>query len=186
MNSIITVLAVLITATFAQGATPFTPTAGVTVELNDRACVMIDGDVFLPQPEIDFFTQECVGFGGWRVIHHGGDARSYVRFMNGKTQFSVDQAIQSLGHFPNVGGKVEFRVQRVQGKSATVTSALVAFSAQDVDDYQKSHFRVAIVKLSTVNSCVIAQIEATSETDEIAWAKARTEADAKASKANCK
>src|SRR4051812_48161410 len=46
--------------------------------LKDEACVLIDADSLYPNPEIDFFRQECPGLAGYQVIFSGGDIRSYV------------------------------------------------------------------------------------------------------------
>jgi hypothetical protein len=168
--------------------TPFTPNAGVTTGLGDDSCVAYDGDQFLKNPEIDFFSAECLGLGGWRVISHGGDARSYVKFINGKYGFDLQGRIDTVGQFPNIESGIEWRVQRVQGKSVTPIAALVAVSGQDPEDINKANGQYLIIKLGA-KACIIDKIAFDAKdgnAEKAALVKARTEADAKAAAYKCK
>ena len=181
-------LAILGFAFAAQAAEPFTPYVGITIPLLDeKTCVSYDGDAFDPVPEIDYISQECTGFGAWRVLPYGGDARTYLKLVNGKSVVDFAPEMQAIGQFPNIGNQLEFRVHRVRRKGAAPVAALVAATGQDPENYEKSHVKILIAKLSsTTKNCVIASVPAKSLDDKEAWDKARALADSAAAKHVCK
>ena len=168
---------------------PFTPITGITTGLSDETCVAYDGDRFQKEPEIDYFSAECLGLGGWRVINYGGDARSWIKLINGKYEFNLQGKVESVGQFPNINSGVEWRVKRVLGKGAAPIAVLVATSGQDPDDIEKTNGEVLIIKLSAKKSCIMNKIRFNArdeKAEKAAQEQARAEADAKAAAYVCK
>lgn len=167
---------------------PFTPNAGVTTGLGSDSCIAYEGDQFQKVPEIDFGSAECVGLGGWRVISHGGDSRSYVKLVNGKTSIDLQGQVEPIGQFPNVSTGIEWRVQRVQGKSVTPVAALVGVVGQDPDDFNKSNGQILVIKLGA-KACIMDRVPydgRDERAEKDALNKARVLADEKAPRYACK
>lgn len=164
----------------SNAAQPFTPIVGVEIGLESDACVGYDGDVFDAEPEIDYFSSECSGFGGWRVFAYGGDIRSFVKLRHGQYEIDLQRAMTPVGHFPNVGETLEFRIRRTRRVGAEPFAAIVAVYAQDPDDYEKILQDILVVKLNPTKSCVMETLRVGPEGLEHAWAEARAIADARA------
>lgn len=164
----------------SQAAQPFTPIVGVGIGLESDACIGYDGDVFDTEPEIDYFSSECAGFGGWRVLAYGGDIRSFVKLRHGQYEIDLQEAMTPVGQFPNVGDVLEFRVRRTRRVGTEPFAAIVAVSGQDPDDYEKTLQNVLVVKLNPTKSCVMQTLPVGPEGLEQTWTQARAIADARA------
>jgi hypothetical protein len=52
---------------------------------NTKNVAVLESSEFEKDPEIDHFVELCPGYGGYELIHHGGDLRSVVDIKYGET-----------------------------------------------------------------------------------------------------
>ncbi len=127
--------------------------------IKDEACVLINADSLQPEPEIDFFRQECAGLAGYQVIFAGGDIRSYISLKYGSAEEVTFRV--STGQFPNVSGDtIEWRATVKDNDKAVYES--IVFKVEGGDPESEGASKViktwVAVKLDGADSCVVGSV----------------------------
>jgi len=113
-------------------------------------------------PPVDYFTHLCPGLGGYKVIHEGGDLRSWINLVyNGKmTDLMQDTLTSCPGQFPaKANDTVEWRGYHKGDKFAPYAIIYRMMSSAD-DDKQTRLETFVVVKLDGENSRVVGHVPA--------------------------
>ncbi len=114
-------------------------------------------------PEIDHFRHLCPGFGGYKVIHEGGDLRSWINLEFGgkKTNLMNDTMMACQpGQFPaKANHVVQWRGYRKPGGFAPY-AVIYRMVASSDDDKQSLAETFIIIKLDGANSRVVGHVRA--------------------------
>ena len=117
--SLIVLLGLFVSLSFAQEDTletfqippvPMGYTSTYT-PLTESGCHLVKLSNWDADAPIDYFTQECPAYGGYRIILTGGDLRSWIQVIrhtpNGPEVNEFYQTVwQQVGQFPYVSGTV--------------------------------------------------------------------------------
>ena len=124
---------------------------------------ILDDSSHEKDPEIDHFKHLCPGLGGYRVIHEGGDARSWINLQfDGKmTDLASDTLSACPGQFPaKANNVVEWRGFR-KGRRF-VPYAIIFRMISSADDEKQSRIETfIIIKLDGKNSRVVGHVSGT-------------------------
>jgi len=124
-------------------------------------------------PEIDHFKHLCPGFGGYAVIHEGGDARSWINLkFDGKiTDLAGDTLSACPGQFPaKANNVVEWRGLR-KDRSFVPYAIIYRMMSSSGDDKPTRIETLIIIKLDGKNSRVaghVAGVEGNEKAEELA------------------
>ena len=150
------------------GSAPFK--ASFYTEIKGSKCLLIDSNEWHNEP-MDWYTMECPGFAGYKVIQKGGDARSWYELHYGNHVVNLANDILSkhaFGTFPNIVPTMfEWRVE-VQNAQARPYAAIFRVSAQDYNDYTKLKSRLFVVRLNAGFGCVIGVRKTNAEAQALA------------------
>lgn len=129
-------------------------------------CEVIESSEQDADAEIDYFTAECPGREGYRILHVGGDSRSWIVIKNGeRTLIDLynDVMRNEPGAFPYVSGKLA--EWRYQGESLVALIFRIAGSDLETN---KLRSELMIVRLDEKQACVIGVVISNTEAREIA------------------
>ena len=124
-------------------------------------------------PEIDHFKHLCPGFGGYQVMHEGGDARSWINLLfDGKvTDLAADTLSACPGQFPvKANNTVEWRGFR-KGRDFVPYAIIYRMMSSSSDEQQRRIETLIIIKLDGKNSRVVGHVsgpEGTEKAEEMA------------------
>ncbi|MGJ8696638.1 MAG: hypothetical protein ACSHYF_09995 [Verrucomicrobiaceae bacterium] len=129
------------------------------------------------EPEIDHFEHLCPGYGGYELLFHGGDLRSWIdiRYQGTTSDLFGDSMNAANGLFAyKENDVVEWR-GTLKEKVFTPYAIIYRMRAQDIEDDKKTHSRLIVVALNKGNAKVLGSFEG-----KDADAKAKKLADTKA------
>ena len=129
-------------------------------------CDVIESSEQEADAEIDYFTAECPGREGYRILHVGGDSRSWIVIKRGeKTVLDLydDVMRNQPGAFPFVSGKVA--EWRYKGEALIALIFRIAGSDLETD---KLKSELMVVRLGGEKSCVIGTSTSNEKAREIA------------------
>ena len=113
-------------------------------------------------PEGDSFMHQCPGLGGYKVIHEGGDLRSWINLIYGgkKTDLMQDSLMSCPGQFPaKANDTVEWRGYNKGDKF--VPYAIIYRMMSSADDEKHTRLETfVVVKLDGADSRVIGHVPA--------------------------
>jgi len=102
------------------------------------------------EPEIDHFEHLCPGYGGYELLHRGGDLRSWidVRF-HGKTSDLYAATMNAgRGQFVHKGNDIVEWRGVLEGDVFKPFAVIYRVSAQDPEDPDKSRSTLIVVALN--------------------------------------
>jgi hypothetical protein len=115
----------------------------------EKQVAVISSSELEKDPEIDHFEHLCPGYGGYELLHRGGDLRSHldVRYQ-GKTSDLYGATMNAgRGHFVHkANDTVEWR-GILEGNVFTPYAIIYRVSAQDPENEQKSRSTLIVVAL---------------------------------------
>jgi hypothetical protein len=125
-------------------------------------------------PEADYFSHLCPGLGGYKVLHLGDDARSWINLQfDGKTTDLREATFAACrpGHMPSKANHVvEWRgIQK--GKSFVPYAIIYRMGAVLDDDGKRTVDTLIIIKLDGAKSRVVGHVpakEGTEKAEELA------------------
>jgi hypothetical protein len=162
MKRLISIASVAILVSSAVMSAEPVPTSEFTTTDPKKAKILEDS-LREKNPEIDHFKHLCPGLDGYRVIHEGGDSRSWINleYRGAKTDLASDtMAACRPGHFPVKSNHVvQWRGTRVRGKFVpyAIIYRMLATSDDEKEDRMET---LIIIKLDGANSRVVAHVPA--------------------------
>lgn len=124
---------------------------------NPKVVAVLSDSALEKEPEIDHFEHLCPGYGGYELLHLGGDLRSWieVRFQGVTSHLYQDSMKASGGGFPyKANDIVEWRGV-LKGKVFTPYALIYRMQAQDLEHEGKSLSRLIVVALNKGNAKVL-------------------------------
>lgn len=159
MRAIASLLMVLLLACHAAAGEPIVTKFTSTAARNSVAL-----EQSKERDEGDFFKYLCPGFGGYQLIHEGGDSRSWINIKYGKTVVDLQSATMSLapGIFPaKENDVVEWRGIVVKGKFIPY-AIIYRLSGSDAET-SKLRTRLIVIKLAREKSAIVGYAEGAGE-----------------------
>lgn len=148
-----TILISLIAA-FSVSAFAKIENKSVYTSVDPQDCITIESSEFQTDPEIDYYTAECAGFGGYKAIVSGGDIR-YNLSLNFEGQ---DITLARPPSFHDLGSKmIEWRYEQDPNKSVKLTSLIYRLTVTDGADGTNSDV-LYVVRLNGAKSCLIGAV----------------------------
>lgn len=114
------------------------------------------------EPEIDHFKHLCPGFGGYQVIHEGGDLRSWINlvYKGKKTDLMNDTLMSCPGQFPaKANNVVQWRGYR-KGDTFEPYAIIYRMMSSADDEKQTPIETLIVIKLDRENSKVVGHVSA--------------------------
>jgi hypothetical protein len=102
------------------------------------------------EPEIDHFKHLCPGYGGYELLHLGGDLRSWieVRYQGKTSDLYAGTMNAGRGHFVHkINDTVEWR-GTLDGDVFTPHAIIYRVSAQDAENVNKHHTTLVVIALN--------------------------------------
>lgn len=130
---------------------------------------------FEEEPEIDYFTAICPGYGGYELSFEGGDARSWlnIRYRGKKSDLYGETMSRARGAFPNKANDVvEWRGTLEDGIFKPF-AIIYRIAASDPEPGGPEHSTLLVIALKQGESEIVG---AAHGTDEDAKAKAIADA----------
>jgi len=114
------------------------------------------------EPEIDHFKHLCPGFGGYEVIHEGGDLRSWInlKYQDVSTDLMSDTLAACPGQFPSKANHV-VQWRGFRRGDDFVPYAIIYRMMSDREEGGKPYETLIIIKLAQDKSRVVAHVSAT-------------------------
>jgi hypothetical protein len=113
------------------------------------------------------FEAVFAGFGGYKLVHLAGDARSWINIRSGKNTVDLYSATMKAagGTFPQKANDVvEWRGTEENGRF--VPYAIIYRIEAGNDETRESHTRLVVIKLDRERSAVIGHAEGANEEKE--------------------
>ena len=129
-------------------------------------CDVIESSEQEADAEIDYFTAECPGREGYRILHVGGDSRSWIVIKSGEEtviDLYNDVMRNQPGAFPFVSGKVA--EWRYKGEALIALIFRIAGSDLETD---KLKSELMVVRFDVKQACMIGVTISNEEAREIA------------------
>lgn len=113
-------------------------------------------------PEIDHFKHLCPGLGGYKIIHEGGDLRSWINLQFGGKTTNLQGATRAAcpGQFPaKRNDVVQWRGFRT-GKDFVPYAIIFRMTSSADDDKQTPIETLIVIKLDKEKSRVVGHVSA--------------------------
>ncbi len=176
MNKFMAVLFIVTASTtWASEAKKVEKYFSVYTSLEAKDCMTIDGSDLYQDPEIDFYTGECPGFGGYQTIVSGGDVRYNVSL---KFQEQTIE-LENLASFHDAGTKAEWRIERLKTNDGFSAKPSALIYRLNFDDYSEAtgksftNTMLVVARLNGLKTCVIGRVPRSNDMNQ----KAREIAD---------
>lgn len=158
-------IAILLTAVLAisaaKGAEPKPESEFTTTD--PKKVKIFEDSAREKEPEIDHFIHHCPGLGGYKVIHEGGDLRSWINLeYNGKKTDLMNDTMMACqpGQFPSKANHVvQWRGVRDGGKFVPYAIIYRMLATSD-DEKQRRMETLIIIKLDKEKSRIVAHVPA--------------------------
>ncbi len=113
---------------------------------NRKHVAVLESSEHLENPEIDYFVELCPGYGGYELLHQGGDGRSTVEVKYGEKVSDLYRATfkASPGTFSHVANDVVEWRGVVKGKSFIPHAIIYRYSGT-VDEEKQTQKSVLLV-----------------------------------------
>ena len=124
---------------------------------NVKVVAVLSSSALEKEPEIDHFEHLCPGYGGYELLHRGGDARSWldVRYRGKTSDLYVKTMAASGGTFPyKANDMVEWRGV-LKERVFTPYAVIYRMQAQDPNEDEKSFSRLIVVALNQGNAKIL-------------------------------
>ncbi len=159
-----------ISNTFAQKLTSFYSSTA------PKHVAILEDSALEKNPEIDHLRHLCPGYGGYELIHHGGDLRSAIDIKFGKTvsNLTADTFKNTIGAFPHKANDVvEWRGTLI-GDNFTPHAIIYRMAASvEIQGKQITKTVLVVVALNKGKSIILGAVSGKNE-----GTKARSLADA--------
>jgi hypothetical protein len=128
--------------------------------LDEKSCVIYDSASLHRNPEIDYLTQECVGFGGYQVMISGGDLRYPLSLVYHEKEIELTR----FESFHDVASsKVEWLYKRTDDGKIIYKALIHRISYYE----NEKNVQVLIVsKLDKENTCSVGVIKQSAHMNE--------------------
>lgn len=113
-------------------------------------------------PQIDHFRHLCPGLGGYKVIHEGGDSRSWINlsYDGQKTDLMGATLSACPGQFPNKANHV-VQWRGFRKGDAFIPYAIIYRMVSSSDDEKQTPLETfIIIKLDQADSAIVAHVPA--------------------------
>ncbi|MGJ8654879.1 MAG: hypothetical protein ACSHX6_00405 [Akkermansiaceae bacterium] len=141
---------------------------------NRKHVAVLESSELLENPEIDFFVELCPGFGGYELLHHGGDGRSIIEIKYGEKVSDLyrDTLKASPGVFAHVANEVVEWRGVVKGQSFTPHAIIYRYSGTSDEAKQSMKSVLLVIALNKGDSKLLGSFSGKDESE-----KARALAD---------
>ncbi|MGC6465983.1 MAG: hypothetical protein ACON38_15320 [Akkermansiaceae bacterium] len=136
---------------FGQKATSFYSST------NAKVVAVLSSSELEKEPEIDHFEHLCPGYGGYELLHRGGDTRSWieVRFQGKTSDLYLESMEASGGTFPSKANDIVEWRGVLKDKVFTPYAVIYRMQAQDPNQDGRSFTKLLVVALNKGASKVL-------------------------------
>jgi|SRR5215813_8665722 len=130
------------------------PIGSVHTDISSRECKLLKAD-----KKLGSSTQDCPGPAGYRLIVEDDDSRMSATVVapNGE-KHPLDYPRTVTPHFSNLGGKIEWRVMRREGK-VLPAGVIIRVNANENPETSKVTSYLAVAKITSREICVTDKIK---------------------------